>query len=108
MPHAKGSDGPCDLSGPDPQDRKAVLEAEHREEGAAPESEGIGKEAMTQTCTQSGCDQAARFEVFWPGKTVLACEDHLKKLLAVASAMGFTLDYRLTPEESQPSEGERA
>lgn len=32
----------------------------------------------------------------WPGQDTPACEKHLRKLISLASVMGFNLNYTLT------------
>lgn len=37
--------------------------------------------------------------VHWPGKSTVACPDHLRKLTGLASFMGFPLSYSPAPPE---------
>lgn len=40
------------------------------------------------------CTGQATFEVFWPGKTTVACDRHHLGMQRIAGAMGFALDSR--------------
>lgn len=39
-----------------------------------------------------------KFVVHWPGKDVVACSDHLKKLVGLGAVLGIQISYGLAPE----------
>lgn len=49
------------------------------------------------------CEAEATIEVFWPGKTTVACDRHAQGMLRLASVMGFTCDARpIVPVMPEP------
>ena len=45
-------------------------------------------------CQQEGCENDAKWLVFWPGKETRQCSECLPKVEAVASAMDFRVSAR--------------
>lgn len=46
-------------------------------------------------CNQEGCTQDAVYQYTWPGqKEAGICEEHSKKLQAIADAMGFYIQLK--------------
>ena len=41
-----------------------------------------------------------KFIVHWPGKDVVTCSDHLKKLVGLGAVLGIQISYNLAPEEA--------
>ena len=48
---------------------------------------------MTSTCSQKTCNEPGEYRFTWPGRGEgLACLDHARQLVALATSMGFTLE----------------
>lgn len=45
-------------------------------------------------------DTPLKFIVHWPSKDVVACSDHLKKLVSLGAVLGIQISWSLAPEEA--------
>lgn len=45
-------------------------------------------------------DTPLKFIVHWPGKDVIACSDHLNKLVSLGAVLGIQVSYNVALEDA--------